>query len=65
MANIIMFLSKLTWILISVILTVLIWKTAEYFNTLPKDNKHRDLLSWDILMLCCMLISYILRILTT
>lgn len=65
MANILMIFSKIVWILYSVVLTILIWKTAEYFNSLPENDKHKPLLAWDALMLSCMLISYIMRLITT
>ena len=62
MSNIVMILSRVIWIIFSVILSVLIWKTAEYFNSLSEKDKHKPLLAWNTLMMFIMLISYVLRL---
>ena len=44
------------------IVIILIWKTAEYFNTLPESDKNRHILSWDVLMLFCWLVCLVTRL---
>ena len=62
MANILMIFNRIVWILAIVILTVLIWKTAEYFNNLQMHDKSRSLIAWDTLMLSLMLIFVVARL---
>lgn len=62
MANILMVAGKVLCILFVVILTVLIWKTAEYFNRLPEKDKHKPLIAWDVLMLVIMLVFVVMRL---
>ena len=62
MANILMIAGKVVCILFILVLAVLIWKTAEYFNRLPKHDKNAPLLAWDVLMLFIMLVSLIMRL---
>lgn len=56
MSNVLIFAGRVVSILVIVVLTVQIWKTAEYFNTLPEKDKNKSLLAWDVLMLSVMLI---------
>lgn len=62
MASIWVIVGRVLCILFSVILSVLIWKTAEYFSTLPDTDKHKPLIAWDVLMLFLMLALLIVRL---
>lgn len=62
MASILLIAGKVVCILFIVILAVLIWKTAEYFNRLPEKDKNKPLLAWDVLMLFLMLIFLVVRL---
>ena len=63
MANILMALGKLICLLFILVLAVLGWKTAEYFNTLPENDKNKPLIAWDVLMLCSMMLYLVVRLL--
>lgn len=62
MANILMVAGRVLCILFSVILSILIWKTAEYFNGLPENDKNKPLMAWDVLMLTIMLVFLVVRL---
>lgn len=62
MANILLVAGKVLCILSVVILAVLIWKTAEYFNGLPEKDKNKPLIAWDVLMLASMLVFLVVRL---
>lgn len=47
-----------------VIVVICIWKTAEYFNTMPEGNKYKPLMAWDLLVLVFVAIALIIRIIT-
>ena len=55
-----MIIGKLLCILFIIVLVVLIWKTAEYFNRLPVTDNDRPLIAWDWLALVCMLVSVVI-----
>jgi hypothetical protein len=44
------------------ILAVLIWKTAEYFNRLPENDKNKPLIAWDVLTLFLILVYLVVRL---
>lgn len=62
MSNVLIFAGRVVSILVIVVLAVLIWKTAEYFNTLPEKDKNKSLLAWDVLMLSVMLIVLVAKL---
>ena len=62
MANILMVAGRVLCILFIAVLGILVWKTAEYFNTLPKEDKNAPLLAWDALMLFLMMIYLAVRL---
>ena len=62
MDSILLIAGKVVCILFIVILAVLIWKTAEYFNRLQEKDKNKPLLAWDVLMLFLMLIFLVVRL---
>ena len=41
---------------------ICVWKTAEYFNTLPENNQYKSLLSWDILVLFFVGVALIMKL---
>lgn len=45
-----------------VVLAICMWKTGEYFNTLPESNKYKSVLAWDLLILFFVAIALIMRI---
>jgi heme/copper-type cytochrome/quinol oxidase subunit 2 len=45
-----------------VVVVICIWKTGEYFNTLPEDNQYKSVLAWDLLVLFFVAIALIMRI---
>lgn len=47
-----------------VVVIICIWKTAEYFNTLPESNKYKPVIAWDLLVLFFVAIASIMRIVT-
>lgn len=62
MDNILMVAGRVVCAILIFILAVLVWKTAEYFNTLPDSNKVKPLLAWDVLALFVMLIALIIKL---
>jgi hypothetical protein len=55
-------IGRILCVLFSVILSVLIWKTAEYFTMLPDTHRYKPLIAWDVLMLFLMLALLIVRL---
>lgn len=45
-----------------IVVVLCLWKTVEYFNTLPASNKGRQVLAWDALVLFCVGIGVIMKI---
>lgn len=45
-----------------IVLAICMWKTGEYFNTLPESNKYKSVLAWDLLILFFVAIALIMRI---
>lgn len=62
MDNILMVAGRVVCAILIFILAVLVWKTTEYFNTLPDSNKVKPLLAWDVLALFVMLIALIIKL---
>ena len=62
MNNVLIVVSKVISSILIFVLSVLGWKTVEYFNRLPENDKHKPLLAWDVLMLFIMLIYLVLRL---
>lgn len=62
MASIWVIVGRILCILFSVILSVLIWKTAEFFNKLPENFPAKPLIAWDTLMLFIALVFLIVRL---
>ena len=55
---------KILCILCSVILAVLVWKTAEYFNGLPERDKSKSLIAWDVIALFLMLVVTVIQLIS-
>ena len=55
-------LIKLFCIVALVIVCICIWKTAEYFNTLPEGTNYREVLAWDILVLFFVGIALVMKL---
>jgi hypothetical protein len=53
---------KLLWIILGIILAVLVWNTAEYFNRLPENDKNKPLLAWDTFVLLFMFIYSVIKL---
>ena len=64
MSNFLEVANKLVNIVAIVVLVVLVWKNAEYFNWLKKDDKGKTLIAWDLLVLVVMLICSVMRAVT-
>lgn len=47
-----------------VVAVICIWKTGEYFNTLPESNQYKSVLAWDLLVLFFVAIALIMRIIS-
>lgn len=47
-----------------VVVVICIWKTGEYFNTLPESNQYKSVLAWDLLVLFFVAIALIMRIIS-
>ena len=47
-----------------VVVVICIWKTGEYFNTLPESNQYKSVLAWDLLVLFFVAIGLIMRIIS-
>jgi SNF family Na+-dependent transporter len=62
MASTLEVVGKVVCILFILVLSVLIWKTAEYFNGLQKTDKHTPLLAWDVLVLFITLCYFAVRL---
>lgn len=57
-----MFILKLIGLVFLIMLAICIWKTGEYFNTLPESNKYKPVIAWDLLALFLAAIALIMRI---
>lgn len=55
-------LIKLFCIVALVIVCICVWKTAEYFNTLPENNQYKSLISWDILVLFFVGVALVMKL---
>lgn len=53
---------RLIGLVFLVIVVICIWKTGEYFNTLPEGNKYKPLIAWDVLILFIVAVALIMRI---
>ena len=62
MASIGVIIGRIFCILCSVILSILIWKTAEFFNRLPENSPAKHLIAWDVLMLFIALVFLVVRL---
>jgi hypothetical protein len=51
MINVLMIAERIVCALRIFVLAVLVWKTTEYFNRLPANDKNKPILAWDVLML--------------
>lgn len=47
-----------------VVVVICIWKTGEYFNTLPENNKYKPVIAWDLFILFFAAVSLIARIIS-
>ena len=47
-----------------VVVVICIWKTGEYFNTLPESNQYKSVLAWDLQVLFFVAIALIMRIIS-
>lgn len=54
-------IGRVICIIFILLLGVLVWKTAEYFNSLPKYDKNSPLLAWDTLVLFLMMIYLLIK----
>ena len=61
---VVMAIARLLIIVLIAIVTILIWKTTEYFNGLQMNDKNRPLISCDVVMLFIMLINMIIKLIT-
>lgn len=57
-------LARLIDIFCLVVIVVCLWKTGEFFNTLPESNKYKAVMAWDLLLLLLFLITIISRIIS-
>lgn len=55
--------AKVACIVFILILAVLLWKTGEYFNTIPEDGKGKPIIAWDMVVLFFTLIALVMRLL--
>lgn len=53
---------RLIGLVFLVIVVICIWKTGEYFNTLPEGNRYKPVIAWDLLILFLVVIALIMRI---
>lgn len=47
-----------------VVVVICIWKTGEYFNTLPESNRYKPVIAWDLFILFFAVVSLIARIIS-
>lgn len=57
-------LIRVALLFVMIVVSVLIWKTMEYFNMLPEEDKNKPLLAWDTLILIGSLLSVAIKLLT-
>ena len=62
MANVLLIVIKLSYLISIIVLALLVWKTVEYFNQLPETHRARPILAWDIIILFLTLISIVLKL---
>ena len=53
---------KIIGLVFLVIVVIGIWKTAEYFNTLPESNKYKLVIAWDLLVLFFVAVALVMKI---
>ncbi|EGG86893.1 MAG: hypothetical protein ACLVD8_17690 [Enterocloster sp.] len=53
---------KIIGLVFLVIVVICIWKTAEYFNTLPESNKYKPVIAWDLLVLFFVAVALVMKI---
>lgn len=53
---------KIIGLVFLVIVVICIWKTAEYFNTLPENNKYKPVIAWDLLVLFFVAVALVMKI---
>lgn len=63
MANIMAGVSKVSCIVFILVLAILLWKTGEYFNTLPEKEKGKPIIAWNMLVILFTLIALVMRLL--
>ena len=55
---------KVLDVLMLIVVVICLWKTAEYFNTIPEGNKYKPVIAWDLMVLFFVAIALIMRIIT-
>lgn len=53
---------KIIGLVFLVIVCICIWKTGEYFNTLPESSKYKPVIAWDLLVLFFAAVALIMKI---
>ena len=53
---------KIIGLVFLVIVVICIWKTAEYFNTLPESNKYNPEIAWDLFVLFFVAVALVMKI---
>lgn len=53
---------KLVLLLVLVAVVVCIWKTGEYFNTLPESNQYKPVIAWDMMILFFLAVGLIWKL---
>ena len=57
-------LLMIVYIVFLVITVLCVWKTGEYFNTLPESNRYKPVVAWDLILLFCGAVGLIIKIVT-
>ena len=52
-----MIVIRLLGIILLLVVAICAWKTTEYFNTLPENNKYKPVLAWDVMLLFIFLVA--------
>lgn len=53
---------KLFLMVVLVVLAVCIWKTGEYFNTLPESSQYKPVIAWDLMILFFLAVGLIWKL---
>ena len=64
MLSVIEWVVKVAGVIFTLTIAILLWKTGEYFNTLPEDEKYKPVIAWDLMIMFFTLVALVWRLIT-